>query len=109
VVRNGLEASTSDPRVEIRVQTTDSMVKLVISDAGDGMSAETLRRIGEPFFTTKEPGKGMGLGVFLARMVVENLGGSLTYRSAPGTGTEATIQLPMSPEPKSVASGVVTA
>jgi two-component system sensor histidine kinase RegB len=109
VVRNGLEASTADPRVEIRVQTVDSMVKLVISDAGDGMSAETLRRIGEPFFTTKEPGKGMGLGVFLARMVVENLGGSLTYRSAPGTGTEATIKLPMSPEPTSVASGVVTA
>lgn len=62
------------------------------------MSHETLRRIGEPFFTTKEPGKGMGLGTFLVRTLAEQLGGRLTFESAPGEGTTATFELPVAPK-----------
>jgi two-component system sensor histidine kinase RegB len=58
------------------------------------MSADTLARAGEPFFTTKEPGRGMGLGLFLSRSLVEQLGGTLEIASAIGRGTEATIVLP---------------
>jgi two-component system sensor histidine kinase RegB len=53
-----------------------------------------LARVGEPFFTTKEPGRGMGLGMFLARAVLERLGGSLTLSSAVGVGTRAVLTLP---------------
>ncbi len=58
------------------------------------MSDEALRRVGEPFFTTKEPGRGMGLGLFLTRSVVERLGGELRFKSTPGQGTIATVRIP---------------
>jgi two-component system sensor histidine kinase RegB len=59
------------------------------------MNAEILRQIAEPFFTTKSPGKGMGLGTFLARVFAENMGGSLIFDSAPGEGTTAILELPL--------------
>ena len=59
------------------------------------MSAEVLEHIAEPFFTTKEPGKGMGLGTFLVRTFAERLGGRVVFDSVPGQGTTATLQLPL--------------
>jgi two-component system sensor histidine kinase RegB len=64
-------------------------------DNGAGIPADLLGRVGEPFFTTKPPGKGMGLGVFLARAVVERLGGEVAIQSARGVGTTATVSLPL--------------
>ena len=58
------------------------------------MSTEVLSRAGEPFFTTKEPGKGMGLGLFLTRSVIERQGGSLELQSRAGKGVTAIIRLP---------------
>jgi two-component system sensor histidine kinase RegB len=58
------------------------------------MPDEVLARIGEPFFTTKAPGRGMGLGLFLARAVIEGVGGSLQIDSKPGDGTEVLVILP---------------
>jgi two-component system sensor histidine kinase RegB len=65
-----------------------------VRDTGPGMPPDVLARAGEPFFTTKEPGRGMGLGLFLCRSVVERLGGSLEVRSPPGEGVTAIIRLP---------------
>jgi two-component system sporulation sensor kinase A len=56
------------------------------------MDAETLERVGTPFFTTRAD--GTGLGVALARAVVGQHGGALTYDSAPGRGTTVVITLP---------------
>jgi two-component system sensor histidine kinase RegB len=56
--------------------------------------ADVLARVGEPFFTTKQPGRGMGLGVFLARAFVESRGGALVIESDPGRGTRAEVRLP---------------
>ena len=64
-------------------------------DQGRGISPQNLARVGEPFFTTKEPGSGMGLGVYLARSVLERMQGTLTLAPAPGRGTVATIELPI--------------
>ena len=50
--------------------------------------------MGEPFFTTKGPGEGMGLGLFLTRALAEQLGGEFHIASRPGSGTEAWIDLP---------------
>ncbi len=58
------------------------------------MSPGILNRIAEPFFTTKAPGSGMGLGTFLARAFAEKLGGSLVFESEPGRGTTAVLELP---------------
>jgi two-component system sensor histidine kinase RegB len=58
------------------------------------MTPEVLARAGEPFFTTKAPGQGTGLGLFIARTLAEQLGGALEIQSHPGRGTTARITLP---------------
>lgn len=97
LTRNALEASPTDESVLVTARQSEGQFRFVISDRGAGMSAETLRRIGEPFFTTREPGKGMGLGTFLARTLAEQLSGRLTFESTPLAGTDATFELPLMP------------
>jgi two-component system sensor histidine kinase RegB len=58
------------------------------------MPGEVLRRVGEPFFTTKQPGEGMGLGVFLAQTFATRCRGRLELASALGRGTEVVLELP---------------
>ena len=95
LTRNALEASAPDSAVRVIARKAGEHFQFVISDNGKGMSPNTLRRIGEPFFTTKEPGKGMGLGTFLVRTLAEQLGGRLTFESTPEAGTLATFELPL--------------
>jgi PAS domain S-box-containing protein len=73
---------------------------LTITDAGDGMDAETLSRAVEPFFTTKGTGKGTGLGLSMVQGMVAQLGGRLVLKSRPGEGTTAAIWLPVATEPR---------
>jgi two-component system, sensor histidine kinase RegB len=96
VVKNAQDASPPGEPPRVTVNRVDGFVEFVVADRGEGMAPDVLRRIGEPFFTTKPPGQGMGLGVFLARSVVEGLGGNLRVRSAVGRGTTATIAVPIS-------------
>lgn len=102
LVRNALEAGAPDGTVDLIARRNGAHFQFVTADRGGGMSAGTLRRIGEPFFTTKEPGKGMGLGTFLVRTLAEQLGGSLTFESTPGAGTVATFELPLTPAREAV-------
>lgn len=92
LVRNGLQVARSG--VALRVQQQGAMVVLEVADDGPGLSDEVLRRMGEPFFTTRAPGQGMGLGVFLARTLADQLGGALEFESVPGRGTVARLTLP---------------
>lgn len=70
-------------------------VLLTVRDSGAGMSEETLRRIGEPFFTTKQPGRGTGLGLASAFHTISEAKGSWSVMSSAGNGTTFSIQLPM--------------
>jgi PAS domain S-box-containing protein len=65
-----------------------------ISDTGYGMSPEVLERIYEPYFTTKDMGRGTGLGMSVVHGIVHNHGGAITCKSAPGEGTTFDIYLP---------------
>ena len=95
LVDNARDASPAGERVSLRVAgDVGGRIVFEIGDRGAGIPPEVLARVGEPFFTTKPTGKGMGLGIFLARAVIERLGGQFTIRSAPGTGTTATLSLP---------------
>jgi len=96
VVQNALDASPKDQQADFSAAFEDGFVVLTVSDRGPGMSDDILARAGEPFFTTKEPGKGMGLGLFLTRSVIERLGGSLELQSPKGQGAIATIRIPAS-------------
>jgi two-component system sensor histidine kinase RegB len=93
LVQNALDASADE--VELRARANDDGdVLLEVRDRGEGMSDDVLRRAGEPFYTTKPAGRGTGLGLFLARAVVEQLGGALRLESRPREGTLATLVLP---------------
>ena len=67
---------------------------IVVEDTGAGIPPEARRRIFEPFFTTKARGTGLGLAV--ARRVIEEHGGTIEVTSQPGQGTTFTIRLPLS-------------
>lgn len=69
-------------------------VEVEIADSGPGVSAENLEKIFAPFFTTKSPDKGTGLGLYISRSIVEQLGGHLDVASRPGEGTTFTLRLP---------------
>jgi two-component system sensor histidine kinase RegB len=95
LIENAQQASPPGDDVVLRVAPAGGRIRFEISDRGAGMPAEVLARVGEPFFTTKPAGRGMGLGVFLARAVADRLGGELTIRSAPGSGTSVVFALPL--------------
>jgi two-component system sensor histidine kinase RegB len=94
LVRNGLEAGGPEGRVTISGGLTDGWLRLAVSDAGPGMPADVLARAGEPFFSTKPAGRGMGLGLFLTRTLLENLGGRMRLESSPPAGTTVWVELP---------------
>jgi len=97
LIKNALEASAPTTQVAVTMTHQQRDVEVTIEDRGAGIPAEVLARIGEPFFTTKQPGHGMGLGVFLARAFVESRGGALVIESSPGAGTRARVRLPAEP------------
>lgn len=103
LVSNALHASGAEGVVHLHLGVLEHDVVVEVKDEGVGMEGETLARVGEPFFTTKPPGVGMGLGVFLSRTVAERLGGSLTYASVPSRGTTATLRLPLAARRRPVA------
>lgn len=72
---------------------------LLFSDNGCGMDKEVLSHVFEPFFTTKETGQGTGLGLSSVYGIVQQNGGEISARSAPGEGTTFTVYLPRSREP----------
>ena len=92
LLENALDASPGGAPVDIEVCATGRLVRFAVRDEGCGMDAATLERAGEPFFTTKAPGAGFGLGLFLARTFVEQWGGQFTLSSAPGQGTQAAVE-----------------
>ena len=95
LVQNALDSDTEAETVRLDISIAENDYCWVITDRGAGMDASVLQRVSEPFFTTKPTGKGMGLGVFLAKNVIQRLGGSIAFESQPGKGTEVTIVLPL--------------
>lgn len=89
LLKNGLDAGPAGA-IGCRVNREGDFLAITISDQGSGFSQEALTRAGEPFFTTKSPGRGMGLGIFLARSLAERFGGELRLQSLAGQGTSVT-------------------
>lgn len=74
-------------------------IKISISDTGHGMDEQTLTRIFDPFYTTKESGKGTGLGLAMVHAIVQDHKGEIFVKSIPGKGSTFTIYLPVSDQP----------
>ncbi len=91
LIKNALDASGPDHPVFVSCKKDEGFLQIKIRDLGTGMDKETLSRAIEPFFTTKDIGKGLGLGLFLAESAAERFGGTLKLSSSPGSGTTAVI------------------
>lgn len=87
-------APVEAPRVDVRVWQDEGRVWIACEDNGPGFAALALERALEPFFTTKEPGAGTGLGLATCQQVVEGAGGELQLGNGPGGGARVTIALP---------------
>jgi two-component system sensor histidine kinase RegB len=96
LLKNAFDASEAASPVALRISRRASMLRVEVHDRGCGMSDEVMRRAGEPFFTTKEPGRGLGLGLFLARTFAERAGGGLWFER--GAGTIAILEIPAESE-----------
>ncbi|HEX8950339.1 MAG TPA: hybrid sensor histidine kinase/response regulator [Polyangia bacterium] len=99
LVRNAAQASPPGGEVDVIVDEDERGGAVIrVLDRGTGMPEDVVARLGEPFFTTKERGSGLGLGI--SRRVVDEHGGRLEIRSTPGEGTEVVVTLPPLPASK---------
>ncbi|MCE4055262.1 ATP-binding protein [Pseudomonas sp. Au-Pse12] len=93
LIENAIQASAGKARLKVHLYTRGDTLRLCISDSGSGIEAAVLARLGEPFFTTKTNGTGLGLTVVKA--VARAHQGELSLRSRPGRGTCALVTLPL--------------
>jgi signal transduction histidine kinase len=69
-------------------------IEIAVTDSGSGMNAETRSHLSEPFFTTKLPGQGNGLGLATVFSIAKQYGGTVVVESEPGRGTQVSVRLP---------------
>ncbi|MEJ2368773.1 MAG: ATP-binding protein [Acidobacteriota bacterium] len=97
IMINACEAMPSDGTLKISTGGESSGVWVLVEDSGTGMDDETKRHIYEPFFTTKEEGHGVGLGLAVVFTIVSRHGGHIDVDSTPGKGTRFTLHFPLQP------------
>jgi signal transduction histidine kinase len=100
LLENAVLHSVPGSSVEVEVSKLDGVARVIFKDHGEGISASDLPHIFERFYRgdrsrTRATG-GFGLGLAIAKAVVEAYGGTIGAKSAPGEGTEVTVQLPTS-------------
>ncbi|MGA8892100.1 MAG: ATP-binding protein [Anaeromyxobacteraceae bacterium] len=95
LVQNAIEAvAEGTGQVRLRGRVEDGEIVLSVKDNGPGIPPDVLQKLFTPFFSTKGPGRGVGLGLTITRRVVQALGGRLDVSSAVGQGTEFLVRLP---------------
>jgi two-component system, sensor histidine kinase RegB len=109
LLSNAFDASSPDGKVRLNVSQPAGGLAFTVEDDGPGMPEAVLARATEPFFTTKPAGKGMGLGLFLAQSVAEQMGGQLELASGVGGGTRARLLLPRTATNGRMVAGAVGA
>ncbi len=98
LIDNAVKHSPKGGTIEICLSTSDDSVAVLIADQGDGMDAEVQKHIFEKFYQgdNSHAGEGNGLGLALAKRIVDMCGGTITVKSAPGEGAAFTVTLPIS-------------
>jgi two-component system, sporulation sensor kinase C len=92
LIKNAIEASAGGGAIRIAVRSSDEQVVVEVTDTGSGLVEEQLEQLGQPFYTTKEHGSGLGLMV--CRRIVQDHGGTIAFRSEAGEGTVVEVRLP---------------
>jgi signal transduction histidine kinase len=94
LINNSLDAMPGGGRLRIEGQAADGEVRIAVSDTGHGIAEADLPRIFDPLFTTKDRGRGTGLGLAVSQQIVRENGGRVEVRSSPGAGATFTVVLP---------------
>ena len=92
---NARDAMAEGGELRIRTESVDSKVEITVQDSGTGISRENIKKIYDPFFTTKAVGKGTGLGLSVSYGIVQEHGGNISVESKLGKGTAFKLELPL--------------
>ncbi len=95
LINNAGDAIKGPGRITIKTAPKDHNVSVSFTDTGIGMQADQIKKIFDPFYTTKEVGKGTGLGLSVSLSIIEALGGALDVQSMPGAGSTFTVHFPL--------------
>jgi two-component system NtrC family sensor kinase len=95
ILRNAVQAIAERGIIHLKTSYDNGMVTIVITDNGCGIPQDIIDRVFEPFFTTRPPGQGTGLGLSTCYDIVKKHGGTIDVASAVGKGTKFTIRLPV--------------
>ncbi|HMB07502.1 MAG TPA: ATP-binding protein [Isosphaeraceae bacterium] len=107
LVLNAIDATEKGGRIHLECRADGGFVVLSIEDDGRGIGLADRCRLFQPFFTTKP--HGTGLGLFVSRQIVEEMGGTLTYETEPGRGSTFTVRLPADRPAPGLAARAVSA
>lgn len=94
ILNNAVHAIADKGTIKLSTRLAGQQARIAVTDDGCGMSAEELSKITDPFYTTKAPGKGTGLGMSISYSIIQEHRGTLKYTSEIGKGTCATVSLP---------------
>ncbi len=95
ILKNAIQSIKDKGTISISAEKIVDNVLLIIKDNGIGISEENLKRITDPFFTTKDPGEGTGLGLAITYNIIKEHDGTIDFKSEPGKGTTVKILLPL--------------
>ncbi|WP_211654731.1 sensor histidine kinase [Planococcus alpniumensis] len=95
IIRNGIEAMPEGGKLQVELETSAPTVCVHIQDEGVGMTKEQVKRLGEPYFSNKS--KGTGLGLMVTYSILNQMGGEITVESEVGKGTKFTLEFPKLP------------
>ena len=96
LIMNALQAMNGQGTLTLGARSTDQLVSISIGDTGPGIPPEKMDKIFEPFYTTKPPGQGTGLGLHSVRALVQEYGGQVLIQSTMGQGTTFHLEFPIS-------------
>ena len=92
IVRNALQSVVKNGRIDLEILQSKNGVSVKVKDSGEGIRGEDIGKVFNPFFTTKDPGKGSGLGLFIVKQIVERNNGKISVESIWGEGAEFIVE-----------------
>ena len=95
LIVNARDAMPEGGELRVLTDTMNSKIEILVQDTGTGISPENIKKIYDPFFTTKAPGKGTGLGLSVSYGIVQEHGGTISVESKQGVGTTFRLELPL--------------
>jgi PAS domain S-box-containing protein len=99
---NARDAMPDGGELRVFTETMDSKIEIIVQDTGVGISREHIKKIYDPFFTTKAAGKGTGLGLSVSYGIVQEHNGMISVESKPGVGTSFRLEFPLARKPVNV-------